>query len=98
MDKKQLIEEIGSKNDDKTYRLILKTNGKFQLIEKEEWLNNEVPDYVTDWEYFCKGDNYVGSAASKDEYFINDIYSWAEEAWNRYKRFGETNILNLYLL
>lgn len=99
MDRKQLISEIANKEDNNTYKLILKTNGKFELIEKQEWLDNEDSyDYVTDWEYFFKGDNYVGKSASKDEYYINDIYSWAEEAWNRYKKFGESKILNLYLL
>jgi len=37
MNKKQLIEEIASKLDDRDYRLILGLDGKFNLIPLSEW-------------------------------------------------------------
>lgn len=92
MNKKQLVEEIASKVDDTDYRLILDLDGKFKLIPLNDW--NDRIEYVTRWETYDVGNGYVGIEASEDTEFINGIYSWAVEAWDRYKNGGETRVLN----
>ncbi len=92
MNKKQLIEEISSKLDDRDYRLILDLDGKFKLIPLGEW--SDGMEYVTRWETYDRGNGYVGVSASEDTEFIDGIYNLAIEAWDRYKNDGETNIFN----
>ena len=93
MDKNQLVEEIASRTDEKDYRLILDLNGVFRLIDLDDWEENLI--YVTKWETYDSGNGYVGIDASKDIRFIDSIYSWAEEAWDRYKNNEEIRIPNL---
>lgn len=95
MNKKQLIQEIASKKDDRDYRLILDLDGIFKLIDLNKW--NDQMKYVTRWETYDYGDGLVGVDALSDVIFIDGIYSWAEEAWSIYKNTGETNINNPYI-
>lgn len=94
MNKKQLIEEIASKKDDRDYRLILDLDGKFRLIDLDDW--EDEMEYVTRWETYDSGNGFVGIDASKDMGFIDGIYSWAEEAWSRYQKNNEIKIVNIH--
>ena len=95
--KNQLIQEIASRSDDKDYRLILRTDGEFELVGyySASQINAfDDFDYVTRWETFDEGNGLVGVDASKDDNHIDKIMEWANEAWNTHKENGITRIVN----
>ncbi len=69
-------------------------NGKFKLVDAEKFNDNF--NYVTKWNIFYEGNDYVGINSSKDINFINRIYDWAKEAWQIYKSTNRTHIINPY--
>ncbi|MCT2534660.1 hypothetical protein NC661_05615 [Aquibacillus koreensis] len=97
--RQQLVNVISKGNDTIDNRLILKQNGDFELVPfqtSEDAHNFDLLDFVTRWETFNAGNDYVGVYASKDNRLIDDILDWAEFAWKEYKQKGRTKILNPY--
>lgn len=93
----QLQQVIALGNDSINNRLILKLNGDFDLHPfdtQQDDYNFQNLNYITRWETFDSGNDYVGIAASKDLSFLNGIMEWANEAWNLYQQSGNTKILN----
>lgn len=93
----QLITEIASKNDDVDYRLILRTDGKFELVgyySESQIMGFDDMDYVTRWETFDEGNKYVGVEASRDSDYIDQIMEWANKTWSTYTQTGKTKITN----
>jgi len=98
--RQQLVNEIKEGNDNFNNRLILKLNGEFEIVPfhtSEDAQNFELLEYVTRWETFDAGNDYVGIEASKDNGLIEEIMNWAECAWREYKVTGEIKILNPYI-
>lgn len=89
-DKEQLRKVIADGDDTVHNVLVLCTNGKFKLIQG---IGVQVADhlnYVTRWETFSAGNGYVGINASKDDVFLNATMRWANTAWKRYLKTGDT--------
>ncbi|SHJ36363.1 hypothetical protein [Parasporobacterium paucivorans] len=96
MDKKQLIEEIASKIDDRDYSLILDLGGKFNLREREDdWRDKW--RIVTIVANFDETTGNVGIAASQNAEFIDDLFNYAEEAWEKHMNTGEINLDNPWI-
>lgn len=95
----QLAKVIASGDDSVLNRLVLKTDGHFELIPietVEDDLNFHKMTFVTRWEAFDAGNDYVGMEASKDKDFLDSIMNWSIRAWKKYKETGNTNIINPY--
>ena len=96
--KENLIEVIKSGDDSHDNVLVLNLNGSFELIngcggyavEAEKGRN-----YVVRCETFFAGNDYVGENASKDDKFIDRLYSWAIRYWNDYKKTGHYPLVNM---
>ena len=93
--REQLKEVIKNGDDSKNKRLILKENGEFELIYDLEKVSPSEMDYVTRWETFDAGNDYVGKEAAEDDEFIDRTMSWAEHAWEKYQKTGDIHITNL---
>lgn len=96
----QLIGVIAAGDDSISNRLILKLDGRFELLPyetTEDALAFDKLKYVTRWETFDSGNEYVGIDASQDTALISSIMDWANTAWSRYQSTGKTKILNPYI-
>jgi hypothetical protein len=93
--KEQLISIIASGDDKQTNILILNTNGKYKLISVDrinqafEYLNVVVRN-----EAFIAGNEYVGTQASQDNKFIEDLYNESLEYWLIHLLKGKTNMFS----
>ncbi|AJA48665.1 hypothetical protein CPAST_c25960 [Clostridium pasteurianum DSM 525 = ATCC 6013] len=97
-DKEQLRQVIANGNDNVDNILLLNRDGNFILFQGAGGGAVEHLDYVTRWETFDAGSDYVGIEASKDEKLLDDlVMKWANEAWKRYEKTGNTQIMNPYL-
>lgn len=93
----QLIRVLKNGDVNVDSRLILKTDGNFELVPFETSLDAENFDdlnYVTRWRTFDERSGCVGEDALKDQRHIDDIIRWAEQAWGKYKSTGRTRITN----
>ncbi|PWW01230.1 hypothetical protein DFQ01_110120 [Paenibacillus cellulosilyticus] len=95
-DKKQLKETIAQGDDSIDYVLILNTDGTFELIEGAGAGAVSHLNYVTRWNPFDQGNDYVGSKAAKDKEHISRIMDGAKKAWDKFKETGYTRITNLW--
>jgi len=96
-DKNQLIDVIKKGNDKIDKRLILKKDGRFEIIPyqcEQDIEQFSKLDYVTRWETWDAGNDLVGVAASKDDKLIDYTYRWAENAWEKFQKTGRTKITN----
>lgn len=93
----QLQHVIAQGNDTNYNRLVLNLNGDFELHlfnNAGDQIKFDQLNYVTRWETFDAGNDYVGFGASNDQKFLNSIMDWANEAWNMFQNTGQTKILN----
>lgn len=93
-DLNQLKQTISNGDDNQHNRLILLQTGDFRLIPLTQWDENLI--YVTRWETFDKGNDYVGSDAANDTRHLQDIMNWALDAWKQYQAKGDLKIINPY--
>lgn len=97
LDRQQLVDTIAGGNDSYDNRLILKTNGEFEIIryrDAQDALLFERLDYVTRWETFDAGNDYVGIEAANDKKCIDSLMDWAEQCWAKYNNTGRTKIIS----
>ncbi|MFC5560225.1 hypothetical protein ACFPN4_14240 [Ureibacillus thermophilus] len=95
----QLKQVISSGDDRHNNRLILDLNGNFQLYHydnEEDAEKFEKLIYVTRWETFDAGNDYVGIEASNDEKYLSSIMEWANQCWDEYQKTGRTKIVNMW--
>ena len=90
----QLKQTISNGDDNHDNRLILLPTGDFQLIPLSQWNDNLT--YVTRWETFDEGNDYVGPDAASDSRHIQEIMDWALDAWKKYQTKGYLKIINPY--
>lgn len=93
----QLQQVIASGNDSINNRLILNLNGDFELYPFEtsrDDYNFQNLNYITRWDTFDSGNDYVGKNASNDLSFLNKLMEWANEAWDLHNKNGNVKILN----
>ena len=90
----QLREIIRKADDNVDKVLILKTDGAFELIIGAG--NSAVGhiNYVTRWETFDAKNDYFGPEASQDNNWLDTIMTWANDAWEKHRKTGQTHILN----
>lgn len=91
----QLINTIANGNDAQTNKLLLNTDGKYELIDVELInISIEYPNVVVRNEAFIAGNEYVGIEASKDTKFIDDLYNESLEYWLIHLEKGITNMFS----
>lgn len=96
----QLISVIAAGDNSISNRLILKLDGRFELLPyetTEDALAFDKLKYVTRWGTFDSGNDYVGTTDLQDTSHISSIMDWANTAWSRYQSTGKTKILNPYI-
>lgn len=96
--KENLIEVIKNGDDSHNNVLVLNLDGSFELLDGTGgFIVEEVKEdnYVVHCETFDAGNDYVGENASKDNEYIDKIYSWALRYWNEYKITGKYPLLNM---
>lgn len=87
--------ENGNKNIDN--RLILNEDGNFEIVPYEtesDAIEFDKKRYVTRWETFDKGNDYVGKKAADDIEFLNKTYKYALSVWDRYRKGENIPIIN----
>lgn len=90
----QLQQTISNGNDNQDNRLVLLPTGDFELIPLVQW--NDHLTYVTRWETFDEGNDYVGPNAANDSGHIQEIMKWALVAWKEHQAKGCLKITNPY--
>lgn len=93
--KKQLKGIIASGDDSRLNSLILKTDGRFELMDITGKVPAQVkfPDYVVGrFETFGRNNGYVGIEAAKDDDFINSTFNDMMKLWDIHKVSGRTNM------
>lgn len=93
----QLQQTIAQGDDSINNRLILNVNGDFELRpfnDATDDYNFQRLNYVTRWETFDAGNDYVGIDASNDQRLLDGIMDWANKAWAEHQASGQTKILN----
>lgn len=94
---KQLQKILSSGNNSLDYVLILNLDGEFKLIRGSGAEAVNGLEYVSRWETFDAGNDYVGINASKDEKLLTTLMKWADEVWNKYIETNKYPILNKYV-
>ena len=94
--KENLIEVIKNGDDSHHNVLVLNLDGSFELLNGVDMVEEvKGNNYVVRCETFDAGNDYVGENASKDDKFIDSLYSWAIRYWNDYKKTGQYPLVNM---
>lgn len=85
--KEQLREVIRNGNPDLDYRLLLRRNGRFELVS--DLTVDGMGDYVERTETLDRGDGWVGEEAAQEDWWIDRAYKWLLPSWIKYLK-GES--------
>lgn len=84
--RKQLIDVIAAGDDDENNCLILNNNGILELIRPIPVDDVNNPSIIVRHEIFIAGNGYVGIEASKDQSYIDELYTSSMEHWLEHLR------------
>jgi hypothetical protein len=91
----QMEAVVAAGDDSRLNSLVLKTNGKYEMMDITRQIPAQVKypdDVVVRFETFGQFNGYVGIDASKDDIFINNTFNDMMEMWEVYKTTGRTNL------
>ena len=91
--REQLKEVIVRGNDKVDNILILRTDELFEIIQAAWGGAVEHLEYMSRWETFDRGNDYVGIYSSNDNWLIDKLMKWADEMWKIYKNTGKLILL-----
>jgi hypothetical protein len=91
-DKEDIRRAIARGDDTKQNVLIVDIEGNVKLLDVEANLDyQQDPRIAAAYSIFQPGNDYVGTAAARDERFINDVYRGLMLDWIDHLRSGEPN-------